>query len=269
MLFSRYAFGGYNGTDRLNDLYEYRFDAGAWTRLHGDQAQASHQPPIAIQRAQHPHTATTPLAQTAAAHQDALQALAHPMTPDRRSGAGAAAGPSPSPAHHHDQPPPPPGAPASSAQELLLQGVAAEGDASGLHSMSSLSLGEWGSAGLGASFEAGPSRRVEVPSGRSSLVSVVYKNSLFVFGGYNGQVLFVSWLRALLPLQNFLFLCVSHCPRFTRGLFPPRLVIYAILFYTRWCSTTFSSFGFSRSRFRRPRSRVTSRPSSTTPTSRT
>lgn len=92
----------------------------------------------------------------------------------------------------------------------------------GLHSMSSLRLGDENGApttrtfsGVAAGRERGdfstsaqsptsgsphwsdsPSstssslitKPLEVPSGRSSLVSVVYKNSLFVFGGYNGQV---------------------------------------------------------------------------------
>ena len=68
-----YTFGGYNGTERLNDMYEYDFQTLRWAQVHGDRS---------------------------------------------------------------------------------------------------------GSSSAGS----------EVPSGRSSLVSQVYKNSLYIFGGYNGQV---------------------------------------------------------------------------------
>ena len=68
-----YTFGGYNGTERLNDMYEYDFQTLRWAQVHGDSS---------------------------------------------------------------------------------------------------------GSSSAGS----------EVPSGRSSLVSQVYKNSLYIFGGYNGQV---------------------------------------------------------------------------------
>ena len=238
----RYMFGGYNGMDRLNDLYCYRFDTGVWTRLHGDQAAV--QPPLVHHHDQHP----VPTSRALPAPPPMMMAQ-HPLMPPNHPLNSAAA------LSLHETPPMTPPT-TTRAHELPLagsedeedQGGGSEGSlfplrqvgassssraeeddeaSRGLHSMSSLRLGDndastantrslSGGGGMegrrgnlsaqspnaSTSWNDSPSssssssslrtKPLEVPSGRSSLVSVVYKNSLFVFGGYNGQVCFPS-----------------------------------------------------------------------------
>ena len=249
-------FGGYNGMDRLNDLYCYRFDTGVWTRLHGDQAQQVHH--------HHHHHDVPSMPQggggAGALHVPATSRASQPPPPPHMMNQHPLMSPPlqpplhTTPPLHNETPPatrPPTTARATAAHGSSIPPLAASEDeeeqegeegsffplhqsasssssraeeddeaSRGLHSMSSLRLGEndapttRSSSSVAEGRERGdfsasaqstsgsplwsdsPSsmssslrtKPLEVPSGRSSLVSVVYKNSLFVFGGYNGQV---------------------------------------------------------------------------------
>mmetsp|Transcript_21045 Transcript_21045/g.27378 ORF Transcript_21045/g.27378 Transcript_21045/m.27378 type:complete len:446 (+) Transcript_21045:552-1889(+) len=118
-----YTFGGFNGSERLNDMYEYNFETLCWKALHKDCSLPNH-------------------------NSSTLNSMRSTLLPNNLS---------------HPQPPP------------IPNNNHRDGDRT-------TDERSW------RTNNDSRSPPLDVPSGRSSLVSQVYKNSLFVFGGYNGAV---------------------------------------------------------------------------------